>query len=593
MEENPWDRIDSGLPEIKKEEDLQEMAKPKSKFPIFIFLTTVILAVVGAGAYVFLKRPEPPRVSVEGSVFSPVPAGVPFTLTTSVSNSSDQKISGVSVTITLPDNFYFPGQEKEKRFYSQDIGDIPPGQIIQREFLVLTSLPAQSIGNVKITAKYESSVGSGGSKFSKENNLEIRVGEPAVGIFIEGSREAYEGQEFDISASFKNNTGKDMSDVVIKTTLPPLFYLSSSVPSSTGSVGVWNVEEIKAGGEYKIKLRGKLSAPQSSVHAFGFSVETGSPAMPISIREHQVSVKTAPLSVSVLINGEKEAIVSGGAPLNIRASVRNNSNTALKEVELSGRLEGDLFDLSSVSGATYMDQKTRTLRWTAATVSELKDLQPGEEVFVNGTVQLKEEIPDTGRDFRVSIRIQAKSKTLPQDVGGNMSFGEDLAEAKVMGTYQFVQQALWRDAPSKITNSGPFPPKVGTPTQFTIHWKIWAVGAGLKNIKAKGTLLSGAKFTGKIKTVGAPNPSVNDKTGEVVWDIPSILPANGKPAAEAIFQIEVIPSSNQVGSYIPLLSEVEISGEDSFTGEKYSERSGNLDSALPDDTSIKGSRTVR
>jgi len=120
-----------------------------------------------------------------------------------------------------------------------------------------------------------------------------------------------------------------------------------------------------------------------------------------------------------------------------------------------------------------------------------------------------------------------------------------------------------------IENSGPIPPKVNTPTTYTIIWSIVNSFNQVSNVEVKATLPSYVKWT-ELKNPAGEIFSFDSITNEVVWNVGSVLPNTGFGSAkkEIQFQLEFLPSSSQLGETPIILWETSLSGVDKVTGQK-------------------------
>jgi len=104
--------------------------------------------------------------------------------------------------------------------------------------------------------------------------------------------------------------------------------------------------------------------------------------------------------------------------------------------------------------------------------------------------------------------------------------------------------SYFRDAASRLVNTGSLPLQVNRSTDFTIHWKIANSFNALKNVTVMTTLPTGVQFTGKVAgNYGVNPPSYNAQNRVVSWELPLIPAGSGviARAYEAIFQIRVTP----------------------------------------------------
>ena len=162
--------------------------------------------------------------------------------------------------------------------------------------------------------------------------------------------------------------------------------------------------------------------------------------------------------------------------------------------------------------------------------------------------------------------------------------------SKIAGKADLISLAYFRDANSGIVNKGTLPLTVGKSTNFTIHWKVINYSNDLSNVVIRSVLPQGVAWTGQVAgNYGESAPKYNDRTGEVIWEIPKLPATTGiaLPAREAIFQIAVTPSLNQVGNYINLLGKTTLSAKDDFVNSDINLTVEEIDSQLENDSTVK------
>ncbi|MEK7195527.1 MAG: hypothetical protein AAB655_02430, partial [Patescibacteria group bacterium] len=247
----------------------------------------------------------------------------------------------------------------------------------------------------------------------------------------------------------------------------------------------------------------------------------------------------------------------------------------------------------------YFNSISNTVSWFTATTQQLENVAPGDGGTVRFSVRVKNVFPIklfSDKNYTLKVDARLESPTVPPNITAEKTISVDGTESKVAGRVEVSSEAYWRDAQSGILNSGPYPPKVNQPTQYTIHWILRNYATDINNVSFSAFLKSGAVFTGKVKSNVNNLPSYNPSSGRVTWQIDSLAANKGviSPPAEAVFQIEVTPAVNQVNRNVPLISETTATWTDAFTGEELRVSAPELDSSLPyDKTILYGDNTVK
>jgi len=128
---------------------------------------------------------------------------------------------------------------------------------------------------------------------------------------------------------------------------------------------------------------------------------------------------------------------------------------------------------------------------------------------------------------------------------------------------------------------GPLPPLVGLPTNYWIFLNVENEGNIVKNFTLTAHLADGLSL-GTGRTVSKGDLIYDETTRRLTWIIPE-LPALAKDN-RAGFNIQLIPTEEQIGQIPTLLSSISYIATDSFTGQQLA---GNLPNITTDLTADK------
>lgn len=126
---------------------------------------------------------------------------------------------------------------------------------------------------------------------------------------------------------------------------------------------------------------------------------------------------------------------------------------------------------------------------------------------------------------------------------------------------------------------GPLPPQVGETTKYWIFVHINNTTNPLTNTTLKTSLPWGVEPTGRDSVTIGPNIKYNKNTRLITWSYDNDLPANSY--AGVYFEVQVTPTSQQVGQKIKLTDELFFSATDSFVNKKFNLKQDSLDNILP------------
>ena len=91
-----------------------------------------------------------------------------------------------------------------------------------------------------------------------------------------------------------------------------------------------------------------------------------------------------------------------------------------------------------------------------------------------------------------------------------------------------------------------------------------------------------------MKSNTTDQPALDAERGQITWKIQNLVATSGITGEppEAIFQVEVHPTADKVGNYMPLIGQVQIKATDDFTGQLISVTGDGVDTRLPLDKTV-------
>ncbi len=570
--------------------------KTFTKTSIFI----VLAGAVGFGYYYFFVRLPQPNVGLEFSKPDQTLLGQPFSISVSFSNYSDQILKNAKLSVLLPDGVSFLNDSPDKRVLEQAVGDLGPGSVNQQTFTLIALNGSQTLKHIDAKLAY----GTGGSsaEFQSQSGIDVPVGQPAIGLTFDAPQNVFNGEQFDVTVHYQNNSGQDFKNLRLKIDYPPVFqFIKSSTDASLGN-NQWDLGTVPKNGNGVLTITGALIGPEKSFFNFHGSVTADilGQTYGVSDQTANISISASPLSIIPSVNNTADYVSHVGDELAYVLHYKNNSNTTFENITLKAGLSGELLDFSSIRTDASFDPIRKTFTWIAANTPALAALLPGQEGSVDVRIKLINDFPIkriSDRNYTLKLHVEINSPTVPQGTEAAKTMSVANLETKISGKLKIQSKALWRDASSGILNKGPFPPVVNKPTQYTIHWLVSNYATDVSNIEVNASLQAGARWTGVVKTNIASQPSYDSASGKIIWDVGNMTATKGiiSPPAEAIFQIELTPAINQAGQLITFLSDTRIQGQDTFTNSALSGSAPVLTTGLPDDSTIGSTvnRTVQ
>lgn len=549
-----------------------------------LVISGVVLIVV---AYLLYQAFTFSGISLQMDFEEPVLAGVPFTVTLSYSNNSPSLLTNAKLLLTLPTEFTFVDGDASRRVQSEDVGTVGVGTIGQKTFEVVALRGEGSCADIVASLEYNTA--GVGSRFEKKAPKSVCVSTSAVALNVAYANQVLSNETFDMQVTYENVSDETLRGLELRLEYPQNFTFQSATLKPDLGDNVWRLGDLRPGSSGEILVRGSVIAQQDSFFEIKIKLlsKTGVSEYIVAEKVATISISPPPLSITVAVQGSTDHIVRPGELLAYTLEFKNTTDIGFRDVVIKAKLVGEMFDLASINPKANLNTITKELSWNKSHLGILGLVPPGASGVVSFEVRVLDTFPIkrlSDKDFSLKINAEIDSPTVPPFVSAERTISIGTLETKVSGLLTIESRALFRDATSGIVNSGPLPPRANTPTNYTIHWIVRNYGTDVASVEIRAFLTPGVRGTGVVKSNIESSPTYNDRTQEMIWNIPKIQATRGviSEPIEGIFQIEALPALNQVGNPMPLIGETKISALDLFTDL-------NLNYTAPDiDTSLNG-----
>lgn len=579
--------------------DKQASAIPAIEPPHSSILKKIILAATGLvvilgaiAAYMFFGAGADEGLLVKIAVPDQIESGVPVDLIVQIENGSGSDLKDAQVSVALPDNVIFVGVPGSRTVENRTIGSLADGEIKKESFSVM------AVGSENTVALFKASVsyvpGALRSRFQKDVGKEVVVASSGLSLSIGVPGKVLSGEEFVAEINFKNSSKVGFDDVDLLFKYPYGYTFKSADQASATEAGTtWKIGSLPPGAEGKIKVKGYFVGQDNSNFDLSCAINAlvGEGRYDVVTGLASITLAPSPISVRVNADGLSNKAITAGQIVTYRVTYTNNTDIPLKDVIVSAKPVGEMFELKTVNSDGVLRASDNSIIWNASRVSDLASLAPGATGVVTFSIATKSTFPISrlnSKNFTVTVKAQAESKTVPANVSAERSMGMGEATNKFRGALGFIATGLYRDADSGIVNSGMMPPKVGERTQFTIHWILKNTSTDVKDVNLKTFLGPNTRYTGVYKSSTGSAPVYNDRTQEFSWSVPNIVATKGiiSSPVELIFQVEFTPALDQIGEYPQLVVPVTGSYTDVFVEETRELKEDAITILLPDDKTI-------
>lgn len=565
------------------------------KKPIVLYAVLGVLALIliVQGIFVAVRYfSRDANIKISFSTQDNILVAAPFELNIEYKNNSSNLLKNAVLTLELPEDVESVDDSGDGFFITRSLGDLGTGSSNNQLFNLVAAGGTNRVVEFEATLQYD--LPGFSSRFEKAETKEVEIGGTALDLNLVLPTNIISGEEFTLELNYANNTGKTLTGLEVQAFYPLGFDFIDAINAPSEGNDFWSLGDLGPNENGKILITGTIIGQTDSYYSFSaqLSLLVNKNLVSLDKMTSGVSIQASPLKLALSLNDASDYIVSLGETLNYKVEYQNNTEVDLKEVILKVKLNSDLFDLNSVQSSGYHDSLNGQIVWNAGNNEDLRLIQKGESGSVSFSVQTKNNYSIkkmSDKNFFVKVSAQMESPSVPSGTDWEKTTATTELSNKVSGKTQLISFAMFRDADSGIVNKGTLPLVVGNATNFTIHWKFINYSNDISNLTVKTVLPQGVSWSNVVGgNYGESAPVYNERTGEVIWQISNLPATTGivLPAREAIFQISVVPSTNQVGSYMTLIGPMEISGVDDFTGQQIDFTNGEINSSLENDSSV-------
>ncbi len=555
-----------------------KMAGRKSKKWLVLVFVLALIFIAGGLILFFFYRSSFSEGGVEFKINGPVEtsSGEKVSYEVEYSNNNKEMLRDLKLTFFYPPESVVVKDGQVSQFLTENIKlpDLGSGQSNKVEFSAYLVGDRGDIKKARSLLVY--SPEKVRSTFEKEATLATNISSLAVSLTLVAPPNTVSGQEVAYLLDYRNESPEDLSDLKLKFAYPDGFSQTRTDPLPSVSPNIWDIKSIKSGEGKRISVFGTLRGSERESKQVAVVLQRKVDGIFIDYEKASSTtvISTPPLSTKISVNGKSNYIAQPGDELNYEIKFANNTDVSLLGITVSVKLDGSMFDLSSLLSDGFFESSSRTVTWNASVSPLLNRLAARQEGAVNFRVKLKSNFAGSGlgaKDFVIKVSAKAETATVPAGFDLEKLTAESELVTKIASLPVLSQTAFYKD--ETFGNTGPIPPKVNKKTFYTVLWEVSNSSGEFSKIRVKGVLPVGTNWENKARASGQlPAPSFKTGSREVVWDLGALPSGVGNqfPKYQAWFQISFTPSSNNVGQTIKLMQDTFMDGEDTFTKQAIS-----------------------
>lgn len=568
--------------------DLEDEAKKRTR-NIFIgvgVLVAVVLVAAGTFwgimAYRTAHTVDPKQINVAIQAPQSVLSGDDAEFTITVENDSKVIWNNVSLEAKVPEGLFVkktePSPSSTTGSLLWGIGTLRPRE--STSFKVAGRL----VGKPESTATFTTLVSfnpenAPTQKETKQEFISVRVGTSPVDIALEVPKQATSGDRVKISIVYQNQKTIDVTDVRINLVAPAGFVLEEAIPASRDSNTLsWDFPTIAQQSNGEIVVTGTIQGDPDVVRSFKAEIGfmNGSTFVTQSDKQATTVMARQALTITQIFNDTQNTLrINPGDKIKGRIIVKNTGTIGLRGVQVSTAITGTGINPASIETAGAYNSRTNVLSWTAASISALSALRPGD----SAEIPLKFEIlpavslpAKTAEDknFSFEFLTQADSPDIPTPIGATKIVSSGKFQMMVNSVLALTTNGFYDDGRAGLpVSTGPMPPQVGEETILTLRVRVKNTSNDVVDGIYRTTLPEGLRWVNnKYTTTG--QVTFDERTREIKWQMGIISARAGTaiPGPELAFQVGLTPSLNQVQTKPNLLLGASLDATDTFTGAK-------------------------
>ncbi|MBU0476610.1 DUF11 domain-containing protein [Patescibacteria group bacterium] len=393
------------------------------------------------------------------------------------------------------------------------------------------------------------------------------------------------GKDFSLRLNYFSNIDYPVSSLRCQIEYPSEFEFIQSTPRSLDKTE-WEIGLLNKAEGGRIEVLGKAKGGLGEQKIFRAKLGSWQGGDFILLKEASKGIEIVQPSLHILqqINNNPQYIASPGDSLHYEIFFKNTGKEILNNLFLINKLEGRIFDFNSIKseqGGFKPGDNSIVFEWQK--VPELQFLLPQEEGKVEFWVNLKSENGFSGP--------QDKNPVIKNKV--YISQAQEEFTNRVSSRLEISQKGYFQD--TIFGNSGPIPPQVGESTTYTISWQVKNYYNNVRNVKIKAVLPQQVSLTGRIFPEDQSSKFAFDSISrEIVWEVGDLTAGQGvlSSSPNIAFQIAFTPSASQIGQAPDLISQAQVSGEDSWTEQILRTTSPAVNTTLPDDSTVSAEQGV-
>ena len=545
-----------------------------SAVKFFIASVLFFMGALGVAGYMFFfgsNTISPQNIDMQIVAPSVIDGGKPTTFQVLIDNRNQVPLQLVDLLFEYPQTTRNPNDQSQALTHDrQSIGTIFSGAQIKRTASAI--FYGQEGAPQKVVATLQYNIPGSNAIFTRKTELNFIVGSSPTSLTISMPSEAIANQQFGFDVVVTNNSPAPIADAVLEGQYPFGFSAFAATPSADAGQNFWRLGALAPGASKTIHLEGSIDGQDGDQRVFAFLIGSDSDPTDTHVKTpflsvpQTLTVRQSFISAHIAINSSQAKVVpvSAGQAVNGTITWQNNLPTTVANLQFVLSLAGPTLNSASIqTNGGFYQSANGTITWSKDQDSALASVPPGASGSLPFTFSILP--PGSGGsvytnptiDLNLAVSgIRQGEVGVPQSVSSAAS-----AQVSVSSAISIEAKALHFSG--LFANAGPMPPVAEQPTSYTIVWTVQNSSNSIGGVVVSASLPPYVQFLQADPASGI----TYDKPSRIVsWNIGNIKAGLGysAPALTGSFQVQLLPSSAQVGQAPTLTSDVGLVGQDRF-----------------------------
>lgn len=528
----------------------------------------VILCLVAGWLFFYGGKKGDPVMEVNIGGVSELPSNGEVALQFGLANKDSRIFQDISAEVVYPSGLAYVSSVPQGQDLSGKNFTFPDLSSGQNATVLLRLRVQANVGDTKqLRAIIRYKVAGESAVFVKDYVQSWSVVGRGVELQIQGPSNPGSGDLVTYTLTYENTSDEALDGVKINLEYPSGFEIGQTNPPTNGGSNTWLVPRLESKQKGSISIVGSFSGAvdlQGSLKmtlsvltkdgGYGVQADTSFP----------VAIAKRPLTASLEFLDTSKQVVGAGERINYIVKYQNNGSVPVRNAKLLLKVDSRSVDWGEVR-AEGAQISQGLITWSPATTDSLNVLSPGDSGSFQVDLKLLDPAAkDSTKNLSISSTVSITSDEFSLPVQGNTLVSKIKTRPALLSGIKYI--------------SGSLPPRVGQETFYEITLGVKNTSNDLGGVSVSARLPFGG---GSLVKGSLPSGVSLDKTGsKILWDIPLLPAYTGifSPTKTVTFQVRVVPTLAQVGESLDVLSDLLLSGQDSFVGQAVTAKSLDLTS---------------